>query len=302
MQRLNEWKRDDNAARIAFWVFVVATLVLGLFAANDARGESPPVIGDVVRAGDTAKKAKTSEPADGLTCEDVPLPVVIEPPNPRKVMGTRPDDAKLHATTARILDVVCGRSVTCRDDRVFAVIQGVSDLFAACADEGVDDMRCMALVVTATAESGFRANPGCGVSEECAATCDEGPNGKDRQTCMVACAKAEKGSVDRARRCNDGGTSRGVFQMKPITVERCGEFDQPHSFYSAGRCYLRLVAASEGNAVSVCGARGRDVWRIAWKRVGAGPFRRGSSDPQCQVSRYAVRGEEWLKGVGDERN
>jgi hypothetical protein len=166
---------------------------------------------------------------------------------------------------------------------------------AACTEANAPFTRCLAVFVTALAESGFKAHPGCGVSETCSATCDALPNGRGRQECLVSCARVEDVSTLSARKCNDGGTSRGWFQMKAATVERCAGFGieiNPHNVYTSTLCYLRLVEESEKSLKSWCPKGG---WKVAWKRVGAGPFQRGTLDPECRNSRYAVRAVELEK-------
>jgi len=199
-----------------------------------------------------------------------------------------------------VYGVICRRRdpIECREARAEDVTRNTSLLLDYCDREKKTDEECMALLVTSTIESGFRAHPTCsGISPTCASDCDySSTNPNDRSTCLIACAESEGRSASSARKCNDHGTSRGFFQLKRGTQDTCeslvGHPIDPHRIEEAAECYLALVNSNMSKIPGGCKPNNSNRFLIGWKRTGKGLVDRDTGEPVCDASLYALRGRE----------
>lgn len=208
-------------------------------------------------------------------------------------------DRRVEVAEEYVLETLCPDD-ECRERRRDAIAESVGKIVRVCDAHGLTDDWCMALVVTATGEGGMQEHPTCaGLDPLCAQDCDRLFFGEERSVCLSGCAlvHGQVKAAGRARRCNDRGTSRGPFQMKPGTIAKCrqlvGPID-PHRIDEAAFCYVELVRSSQQIIPSACGLPS-SRWMVAWKRVGAGPTVRDTGAQQCNVSQYARMGAKLAK-------
>jgi hypothetical protein len=134
--------------------------------------------------------------------------------------------------------------------------------------------------------------------------------------------------MKRVKACNDRGTSKGPYQMKPRRIRTCQkllgpDFD-PFDMRQAARCTREKIKKTALHRKWPCRGSEGNRWMIAMKRVGAGPLETiqhareagCASDPrnwkaqvcfeakpavriqQCNESGYAKRGLRYYRACG----
>lgn len=240
----------------------------------------------------------------------------------------------LHQAGERlILDVVCAGSEECEARRGPQLREAARTVVDTCLSEpGVPRYVCLGLVANISNEGGGLEHPTCGgLDQACVQGCDALESSGARQDCFVQCALDQglsRGSArfDRVKRCNDRGTSRGPYQMKPTRVKQCRklvgpDFD-PFSLAQSTLCTARLVKRTATAKIWPCG-KSDNRWLVAMKRVGRGTIRvlteaqpgrwvatpRGEKrwvpeqeavvEPVCDESGYGQRGLRYYQDCPD---
>lgn len=208
------------------------------------------------------------------------------------------------------LTVKCGDADECRVLRYDDARKVATDILDSCSAH-VPRRECLILVATLS-ESKMNAHPTCS-SSKCRKRCGTAPAGKQRR-CRVLCAvsKGER-AVRRALNCNDGGTSKGWFQLKRMLIRRCPKVDgrrvNPHDVREAATCYAWHVSRSHlKNACKI-----KDVgkrWSVSFARLAAGHSAKATlkhkdgTETEIKVRRchphsYARRAKRQLEAAPD---
>jgi len=207
-----------------------------------------------------------------------------------------------------------GANDECRSRHEARLLPIVSDLaYLGERDPALPDEYRMVLAVVACNEGGYRDHATCGADRDCARSCGWGAEcllrcavgdtcvdrcGPDDLGCLTECARPiPPGRVARVYRCNDHGSSAGMFQFKvdgnlakAFRRDTGRELDY-HDHVEAGEFYLKrtaLGALPGGYVARACG-RVSDPWNVALYRLGRGP-----SEAGCRAgSRYARWAKSW---------
>jgi hypothetical protein len=215
----------------------------------------------------------------------------------------------LHETGAKLIkNFVCDGSQRCLKKRGQELTEAAYTVIDACLrEEGVPKYICLGMVANISNEGGGLEHPTCGgLDQSCVSECDTIWNTGARRDCFLQCAidqgiqrsNRKNSKWRRIKKCNDGGSSRGPFQMKMGRVKRCrkmfGKDFDPFDLGQAAQCTVRIVKRTARAKRWPCGRDG-NRWLVAMKRVGAGVIRTVSKAKPGRWVPDTRGGRKWIE-------
>jgi len=278
--------------------------------------------------------AEPGEPRDYPRC-------VNDPPKGESLgeveKETQDAERPLHQTAVKLIkDYVCKGADWCWDKHGDRLTRAAHAIVDVCLSEpGIPKYMCLGFVANIANEGGGLEHPSCGgLDPECIQRCDEIQSNGGRRDCFMQCALEEgvprsraKGSKwQRIWGCNDGGTSRGPFQMKKGRIKQCQnelgpDFD-PFDLEQSARCMMKITRKVATAKHFPCG-KVDNRWLVAHKRVTGGVLRtvarakpgrwipdlhggqvwveptRAIREPICSESPYGQRGLRYYRACGE---